>query len=156
VVETVELPEASGGPQLDYALNLLVRRLLARSDRQARTIRSVALQVSLEGAGTWCREVCFREATDDPGRMLLALAPVILGVTGPPRQVSIVITGFGPAAADQGSLIKEPAKRRRERLGEAVRQARAAAGPDAALRAVEVESDSRLPERRVALAPFEP
>ena len=43
---------------------------------------------------------------------------------------------------------------RRARLGEAVRQARQAAGADAAMRVLEVDPDSRLPERRALLAPF--
>ena len=37
------------------------------------------------------------------------------------------------------------------RLREAVRQARAAAGPDAALRVLAVDPDSRVPERRAVL-----
>jgi protein ImuB len=32
---------------------------------------------------------------------------------------------------------------------------RAAAGPDAALRVLEVDPDSRVPERRLVLAPWE-
>ena len=41
------------------------------------------------------------------------------------------------------------------RLREAVHQTRALAGPDAALRVVEVEPGSRVPERRTMLAPYE-
>jgi len=40
-------------------------------------------------------------------------------------------------------------------LREAVKQARAAAGPDAALRVLAVDPDSRVPERRAVLTPFE-
>ena len=39
--------------------------------------------------------------------------------------------------------------------GEAVRQARQAAGPDAALRVLELDGESRIPERRAVLAPYE-
>jgi protein ImuB len=39
-------------------------------------------------------------------------------------------------------------------LNEAVRQARQAAGDDAAMRVLEVDPDSRLPERRALLAPW--
>jgi protein ImuB len=42
------------------------------------------------------------------------------------------------------------------RLADAVRQARALAGPDAALRVLSVDPDSRVPERRAVLAPYEP
>jgi hypothetical protein len=40
-------------------------------------------------------------------------------------------------------------------LREAIHQARAAAGPDAALRVLEVDPESRFPERRAVLTPFE-
>jgi protein ImuB len=40
------------------------------------------------------------------------------------------------------------------RLGEAIAQVRTVAGQDAALRAVCVDPDSRVPERRVMLAPI--
>jgi protein ImuB len=45
-------------------------------------------------------------------------------------------------------------ERRRERISEAVRQARAAGGRDAVLRVLEVEPDSRFPERRAIFTPF--
>ena len=54
------------------------------------------------------------------------------------------------------ALFDDGAVRRDERLREAVRQARAVAGPDAALRVLEIDPDSRVPERRVVLTPFEP
>ena len=60
----------------------------------------------------------------------------------------------GPPPRDQLSLTRSDRERRRERLAEAVRQARAAAGRDAVLRVLEVDPDSRVPERRAALAPF--
>ena len=43
---------------------------------------------------------------------------------------------------------------RRRRIADAVGQARQAAGPEAALRVLVVDPDSRLPERRAVLAPF--
>jgi len=66
------------------------------------------------------------------------------------------VEAFGPPNGDQRSLLSEPATIRRARLREAVRQTRAAAGPDAALRILAVDPDSRVPERRLALAPWEP
>ena len=52
--------------------------------------------------------------------------------------------------------MQEAAAVRAGRLREAVRQARAAAGPDAALRILAVDPDSRVPERRLALTPWDP
>jgi protein ImuB len=43
---------------------------------------------------------------------------------------------------------------RRGRLAEAVQQARQAAGEGAALRVLDVDPGSRIPERRAVLAPF--
>jgi len=40
-------------------------------------------------------------------------------------------------------------------LREAVRQVRAVAGPEGALRVLAIDPDSRVPERRAVLAPFE-
>jgi protein ImuB len=50
-------------------------------------------------------------------------------------------------------LLDQDRASRRARLGEAVAQVRIVAGRDAALRAVCVDPDSRVPERRVVLAP---
>ena len=61
---------------------------------------------------------------------------------------------FGPPASEQGELFGAHVAARTARLREAVAQVRAVAGPDAALRAVCVDPDSRVPERRVVLAPL--
>jgi hypothetical protein len=60
----------------------------------------------------------------------------------------------GPPARDQATLDESALKSRRRRLAEAVRQARAIAGKDAVLRVLEVDSGSRVPERRSLLTPF--
>ena len=153
--ERIELPESAGEQQLEHALDLLIGRLLARRERDGRALRSVTVSAAMEGGGTWRREACFREALVDRERMTIALMPLIGGLSGPPKSLSLAVVRFGPRVAEQGSLIKEPHAVRLARLQEAVRQARAAAGPDAALRVIEVEPDSRLPERRMALSPFE-
>jgi protein ImuB len=49
---------------------------------------------------------------------------------------------------------RSPAVVRRARIAEAVGQVRQAAGAEAALRILEIDPDSRLPERRAVLAPF--
>jgi protein ImuB len=62
---------------------------------------------------------------------------------------------FGPPHATGDALFEDGDEQRRTRLREAVRQARAAAGPEAALRVLTVDPDSRIPERRAVLTPFE-
>ncbi len=156
VRETLELPEAGSGIQLERGLGLLIDRLLARSERRGRTLRAVVLSATLvEQGGTWREQVVFREALADPVRMRLALAPRLALIPAPADKLRLAVERFGPPASDQRALLEDPAAARVARLREAIRQARAAAGPDAALRVLEVDPDSRFPERRAVLTPFE-
>jgi len=155
LAEELELPEALSGVQLDRALQLLVDRLLARRERRERTLRAVVLAAKLVEGGTWREQVPFREALADPLRMRLALAQRLALLPAPAERLRLAVERFGPPACDQRSLLDEAEAVRRSRLREAVRQARAAAGPDAALRVLAVEFDSRVPERRAVLTPFE-
>jgi protein ImuB len=87
--------------------------------------------------------------------MRLALAPRLQLIPAPAAELRLAIERFGPPACDQRPLLEDAAAARMARLREAIRQARAAAGPEAALRVLEVDPDSRFPERRAVLAPFE-
>ena len=154
--ESLELPEAASGIQLERALGLLIDRLLVRRERRGRTVRSVVLSaVLVEHGGTWREQVVFREALADPGRMRLVLAPRLALMPAPAEQLRLSVERFGPPASDQRGLLEDPAAARTARLREAIRQSRAAAGPDAALRVLTVDPESRFPERRAVLAPFE-
>ncbi|HEY2259101.1 MAG TPA: hypothetical protein VGH45_05285 [Solirubrobacteraceae bacterium] len=156
VREVLELPEAASGLQLERGLGLLIDRLLARRERRGRTLRAVVISaVLVEQGGTWREQIVFREALADPVRMRLALAPRLAMMPAPAEVLRLAVERFGPLASDQRALLEDPAAARAARLREAIRQARAAAGPDAALRILEVDPDSRFPERRAVLAPFE-
>ena len=154
--EALELPESGSGTQLEHALGLLIDRLVARRERRGRTFRAVVLSASLVEGGTWRLRMTFRDAHADPRRMRLALAPRLAELPAPADVLRLRVEGLGPPAGLQRSLISEPAAIRAARLREAVRQTRAVAGPDAALRIVPVDPDSRVPERRHTLAPWDP
>ena len=154
--EVLELPEATSGPQLERGLGMLIDRVLARPERRGRTVRAVVLSAALVGGGTWRTQMTFREALADPRRMRLAITGRLTELPAPADSLRLRVEAFGPPSGDQRSLLAEPAAIRRARLREAVRQTRAAAGPDAALRILAVDPDSRVPERRLALAPWEP
>ncbi len=154
--ERLELPESASGLQLERALGLLIDRLLARRERRSRSLRSATLSAKLVEGGTWRIRVTFREALSDPRRMRLALTPRLAELPSPADVLRLRAEGFGPPAGDQRSLLSEPAAVRAARLREAVHQARAAAGPEAALRILAVDPDSRVPERRLALTPWDP
>jgi protein ImuB len=154
VSERLDLPEAASGRQLERALELLVARVLARRERRGRSLRALAVSARFVAGGTWRTAVTLRHASADPGRIRLALGPKLAELPAPAESLGLEVEAFGPPAQDQGRLLDEAAAVRRGRLGEAVRQARQAAGGEAALRVLDLDPDSRIPERRAVLAPF--
>ncbi len=154
--EVLDLEESASGAQLERALALLVDRLLARRERDGRTLRVVVLGAVLVEGGTWRERVVFREPLADPDRMRLALGQRLALLPAPAERLRLAVERFGPAHAAGRALFDDGREQRRARLGEAVRQARAVAGPEAALRVLAVDPDSRVPERRAVLTPFEP
>jgi protein ImuB len=153
--EALELEESSSGAQLERALALLVDRLLARRERDRRTLRAVVLSASLVEGGTWRERVVFREPLADPLRMRLALGQRLALLPAPAEALRLAVERFGSPHPAGRALFDDGAAQRRARLREAIRQARAVAGPEAALRVLAVDPDSRVPERRVVLTPFE-
>jgi len=87
-------------------------------------------------------------------RMALGLRLPLL--PAPAESLCLSVETYGPSAPMGEALFDEGAAVRRRRLREAVRQVRAAAGPEGALRAAVIDPDSRVPERRAMLTPFEP
>jgi nucleotidyltransferase/DNA polymerase involved in DNA repair len=154
--ESLELEESASGAQLERALALLVDRLLARRERDGRTLRAVTLSASLVEGGTWRERVVFREPLADATRMVLALGRRLETLPAPADALRLSAERLGPPHAGGRALFDDGSAQRSARLREAVRQARAVAGPDAALRVLTVDPDSRIPERRVVLTPFEP
>jgi protein ImuB len=156
LVESLDLPDAGSGAQLERALHLLVDRMLARRERRGRTLRAVVIAAKLVEGGTWRERVVFREALADPLRMRLALGRRIVLLPAPAESLRLSVERFGPPGGDQRPLLEDSSAHRMGRLREAVRQVRAVAGPEGALRVLAVDPDSRVPERRVVLTPFEP
>ena len=156
VAERLELPDASSGQQLERALELLVARVLSRPERRGRTIRSLALAARFVEGGTWRTRVTLRQASCDAARLRLVLGPKLAELPAPAEWIAIEVEAFGPPAHDQGRLVEDrsPAAVRRARIAEAVGQVRQAAGAEAALRVLDLDPESRLPERRSALAPY--
>jgi protein ImuB len=154
VSESLELHEAASGYQLAHALSLLVGRLLAHPARRGRSFRRLRITGRLAGGGGWRSEVTLRQASAEPELLRLALLPRLEGLPGPATRLGLQALVLGPLGHDQPALSRSPRECRRDRLGEAVRQARAAGGRDAVLRVLDVDVSSRVPERRVMLTPF--
>ncbi len=152
--ESLEVGDAGSGPMLERVLGVLVDRLLARPERRGRTVRAVVLSARLVGGGTWRERVVFRQALGDAKRVGLALSLRLPLLPAPAESLRLGVERFGPGGGDQRSLLEQDKQARLVRLGEAVNQVRTVAGHDAALRAVCIDPDSRVPERRVVLTPL--
>lgn len=154
LAEEVELPEGAAGRQLERALELLVDRLLAAPQRRGRTLLGLRLGALLAGGGSWSVEQGLGRPSASPRVLRTVLVPRLEALPGPALALRLRALGFGPPAVDQGELAVGGAEPRRRRLGRAVREVRAAQGPDALLKVLPVEPESRVPERRALLTPF--
>jgi protein ImuB len=149
----LELPEAVSGQQLERTLELLISRLLAHGERRGRTLRALRLSARLAAGGGWRRQVALRRASADRGRLADALLPHLALLPAPAATLRLEAVALGPETGEQMTL-SSPEEERRRRISEAVRQTRSAAGADAVLRVLEVDPESRVPERREVLMPW--
>ena len=149
----LELPEAVSGQQLERALEMLIARLLAHRERRGRAIRALRLSARLAAGGGWRHRVALRSAATERNRLTALLLPQLALLPAPAATLRLEAVALGPAGGEQLTLAS-PEQERRRRISEAVRQTRAAAGPDAVLRVLEVDPGSRVPERREALMPY--
>ncbi len=154
VEEAMDVGDASSGQAIERVLGVLVDRLLARADRRGRTLRSVTLSARLISGGGWRERVVFRQPLSDRERISLALSLRLLLLPAPAASLGLAVERFGPPAGEQRALLEESHAARAARLRDAVAQVRTVAGEDAAMRAVCVDPDSRVPERRVVLTPL--
>jgi protein ImuB len=154
LVERLALPEAASGMQLERTLELLVARVLGRRERRGRSLGVLALSARFVEGGTWRVSVALRTPSVDARRVVVALAPRLASLPAPAESLGVEVEAFGPAPYDQVPLVYDPAELRRARLGEAVRHVRSATGEESLMRVLEVDPDSRLPERRAVLAPY--
>jgi hypothetical protein len=90
--------------------------------------------------------------TADRDRLLLALGPKLRLLPAPAAEIAVELGDLAPGDRQQ-PLFREEGAVRAARLEAAARQVRAAVGDTSALRIVEVDGASRLPERRFGLVP---
>jgi protein ImuB len=150
----LELPEAVSGQQLERTLELLISRLLAHRGRRGRTLRALRLSARLAAGGGWRRQVALRRASAERTRLSDALLPHLTLLPAPAATLRLEAISLGPETGEQLSL-SSPEQERRRRIAEAVSQTRSAAGADAVLRVLAVDPESRVPERREVLMPWD-
>ncbi len=151
--EQVELPEGAAGAQLDRALELLVDRLLAAPQRAGRTVLGLRLGALLSGGGSWSVDQGLGRPTASARVLRSVLAPRLEALPGPVSSLRLLAVGLGPRVGDQLELSVRGEEQRRRRLGNAIREVRAAQGAEALLEVLPLDSASRFPERRAVLTP---
>jgi protein ImuB len=152
---SLELHEGCAGPQLERALDLLVGRLLAKPERRARTFITVRLSANLVGGGSWSVEQGLGRPTASTSAIRAPLGLRLANLPSPASSLQLRVLAFGPPQAAQLEIATEGTPPRKARVAAALREVRAAAGPDAVTRLVDVELESRIPERRFVLLPYE-
>ena len=154
LAEEIELPEGTAGGQLDRALELLVDRLLAAPQRRGRTVLGLRLGALLSGGGSWSVDQGLGRPTASARTLRSVLTPRLEALPGPVAALRLRALGLGPRVGDQLELSVRGEEHRRRRLGDAVREVRAAQGTDALLKVLPIASASRFPERREMLTPI--
>jgi len=153
LVAEVELPEGAAGSQLERALELLVDRLLAAPRRRERTVLGVCLSALLSDGGSWRVEQGLGRPTASARVLRSVLVPRLEALPGPATALHLRALGLGPRVGDQLELSLRGEENRRRRLGDAIREVRAAQGAESLLEVLPLDTASRFPERRAALTP---
>jgi protein ImuB len=152
----IELPEGTAGSRLGRALELLVDRFLAAPERRGRTVLALRLGALLGDGGSWSAEQGLGRPTASPRVLRNVLGPRLEELPAPATLLRLRALALGPPVGDQMELSIREQEQRRHRLGDAVREVRAAQGAEALLKVLPADPASRVPERRVVLTPYRP
>lgn len=168
---SLEFPAPVGrAGTLHGALDRLLERALSRPARRGRSVREARLTGLLEGGGSWTVEAVLREPTAERKRLAFVLRSR-MELSPPPRPVRalrVELVRFG-APASQEELFDRKERSGRDEgerglaegrvppsLEQAVKELRLRLGYSPLYRVVELDPWSRIPERRHALARFDP
>ena len=162
----LDFPSPIGQIELLYAaLDRLIARALAHPRRRGKSVRGLRVSASLEDGGSWSIRALARDPTSEPARLGAFLRSRI-ALDRPRRAVEALrleVFRFGPASAQTGLFDPRRGAPRvlgslETRSGELLPPLRRAArilrlrlGAAALYRVLELEPNSRLPERRHAL-----
>ena len=141
-----------------HTFGQLLGRALARPSVHGRLVRAVRLTAVTEDEQVWERRRVLTEPTGDRDRLWTALRPSIEAAEfdGPIAELTLELGGLTAERGRQGRLLRERGGRRREQLDEMARHLQLRYGQAALRRVVALAPLSRIPERRYALADYEP
>ncbi len=136
----------------------LLGRALSRPPARGRLVRSVHLGATTGDERLWERTRVLTEPTGDRSRLWTAVRPSIetAAFGGPVAELALELDGLTVERGLQGRLLHDLGVRRRERLDEMARHLQLRYSRAALRRVVALVPDSRIPERRYALADYDP
>ena len=151
-------PPLIGREALLHTFGQLLSRALARPVARGRLVRAVRLGATTEDERVWERRRVLTEPTGDRTRLWIALTPSIEAAEfgGPVAELALELGGLTAERGRQARLLREGGARRREQLDEMARHLQLRYGRAALRRVVALAPQSRIPERRYALADYEP
>ena len=151
-------PPLIGREALLHSYGQLLGRALARPVARGRLVRAVRLSAVTEDERLWERRRVLTEPTGDRSRLWTALEPSIEAAEfgGPVAELALELGGLTAERGRQGRLLRDGARRRREQLDEMARHLRLRYGRAALRHVVALAPQSRIPERRYALADYDP
>ena len=151
-------PPLIGREALLHSYGQLLGRALARPLARGRLVRAVRLSAVTEDERVWERRRVLTEPTGDRSRLWTALEPSIEAAEfgGPVAELALELGGLTAERGRQARLLREGGARRREQLDEMARHLRLRYGRAALRRVVALAPLSRIPERRYALADYDP
>jgi nucleotidyltransferase/DNA polymerase involved in DNA repair len=135
---------------------ILLARLGERLAADGRSCRGLRVRAGLTSKRTWQKLVNLREPTSDSRRMLAALKPVFERQTwrAAVEELELLLWDVCPAGGTQPDLFPER-NGARQRITAALRHLQARYRPLPVYRVVQPEPDTRIAERRYALASYE-
>ncbi len=127
------------------------------AQRRGRWVRKAIVRGAIDGGGTWEVPVPFREALADPRDAWFAIKTAIARrpPERPVEELEIELVGLSSETGKQTVMFEGKGKLWRQ-VEEAVRQLGVQQGRLPVGKVMEVEPWSRIPERRAALADFDP
>lgn len=158
IADYIEFPiPATSLSMIFPAIEVLLGRLFSHSSLRGRSIRSILIQANVLNRPPWVKKIVFKTPVDrkDAAFPLLKNALKITNISGPLEDISMKISDIAGEFGVQTSLLVDV--RKRQCLQEAMQQleTRLRVKPPI-YRVMDMESCSRIPERRQALVEFVP
>lgn len=154
VVEELDVGDGVAGIHLERNLEVLVERALASPQRKNRTVLAVRLTARLIQGGSWDVKQVLGSPTARPETISSLLLRHLEDLPGPPSSLALHLTAFGPRPADQLEFPAARGKSGKDRLIEAAEHVQTLEGVEALLDVIEMDVNSRVPERWALLAPY--